>query len=344
MPIEVCMMKTRTTDWDAYVDSHPRATNYHQYAWKKVIEKSFRHKTYYLAARDSNNEICGLLPLTYMKSPLFGRFLVSLPFFNYGGMLCNDNETAEVLLKESSKILEDLHAEYVEFRHLEIFLGRLETKQHKVSMILDLARDEESQWKALDTKVRNQVRKAEKSCLTAINGHMELLDGFYEVFCRNMRDLGTPVYSKNFFQNVLEVFPDTTRIISVKLEEKVVASGILTWFRDGLEVPWASSISEYRAKCPNNLLYWEAIRFAIRNGSSKFDFGRSTPGEGTFHFKKQWGAKPVPLYWQYLMKPGKALPEINPKNPKYHMAIKVWQKLPVPLTRLLGPCIVRNIP
>jgi len=332
------------TAWDAFVVSHQQSTNYHQYAWRNVIEKSFGHKTFYLAARDGNNEICGLLPLVYMKSSLFGRYLISLPFFNYGGTLCNGDEIAEFLLRESHKILRELKAEYVEFRHLEMSLSGLETKQHKVTMILALAKDEAEQWKALDAKVRNQVRKAEKSGLQSITGHMELLDGFYEVFCRRMRDLGTPVYSKNFFRNILEAFPETTRIISVTLEGKTIASGILTWFRGSLEVPWASSIADYKEKCPNNLLYWEAIRFAIRNGSEKFDFGRSTPGEGTFCFKKQWGAQPVQLYWQYLLGKGKHVPELNPGNPKYRPAIKVWQQLPVALTKVLGPRIVKNIP
>jgi FemAB-related protein (PEP-CTERM system-associated) len=173
---------------------------------------------------------------------------------------------------------------------------------------------------------------------------MELLDGFYEVFCRNMRDLGTPVYGRSFFQNILETFPDATCIISVMLESKTVASGILTWFRDTLEVPWASSVADYREMCPNNLLYWEAIRYAIRNGARKFDFGRSTPGEGTFRFKKQWGANPAQLLWQYLLEQGKEVPELNPANPKYRLAIKIWQQLPLAVANVLGPRIVKNIP
>ena len=44
---------------------------------------------------------------------------------------------------------------------------------------------------------------------------LELLDGFYAVYARNMRDLGTPVYSKRFFRNILEVFPDSTGIFAV---------------------------------------------------------------------------------------------------------------------------------
>jgi lipid II:glycine glycyltransferase (peptidoglycan interpeptide bridge formation enzyme) len=143
---------------------------------------------------------------------------------------------------------------------------------------------------------------------------------------------------------VLETFPENSCIMSIKLDEKTVASGILLWFRDTLEVPWASSISDYREKCPNNLLYWEAIKFAVGKKLARFDFGRSTPGEGTFRFKKQWGAQPVQLYWQYLLEEGKKLPQLNPDNPRYRLAIKVWQKLPVSLTKMLGPRIVRNIP
>lgn len=342
MNIQICNIDR--IEWDAYVASHPCATNYHQFDWRKVIEKSFGHRTYYLSARNHRDEICGLLPLVHINSRLFGSFLVSLPFFNYGGLLCNGENAGANLLDKARCLLGEIRADHAELRHLDIRLEGLATKEHKVTMILDLSRDEDAQWKALDAKVRNQVRKAEKCGLTAVCGHLELLDGFYEVFCRNMRDLGTPVYGKSFFRNILETFPDTTRIISVMLENKTVASGILTWFKDNLEVPWASSISDHREKCPNNLLYWEAIRFAIRNGSRKFDFGRSTPGEGTYRFKKQWGALPYPLYWQYLLKDGKQLPELNPKNPKYEMAIKVWQRLPLALTNVLGPRIVKNIP
>jgi serine/alanine adding enzyme len=332
------------SDWDAFVDSHGHGTNYHRYCWRNVLEKSFGHKTYYLAAKNSQDEICGVLPLTHMKSAIFGSFLESLPFFNYGGVLSSDDGVAESLLDEARGLLAELNAEHAELRHIGLCLNGLETKQHKVTMMLDLEKDEDTQWKALDAKVRNQVRKAEKSGLSTVAGHLELLEGFYEVFCRNMRDLGTPVYGKNFFRNILESFPDSTRIISVVLGKKVVASGILTWFGNSLEVPWASSIRDYRETCPNNLLYWDAIRFAIGNGSSTFDFGRSTPGEGTYQFKKQWGAKPVQLYWQYLLGQGRGMPELNPGNPKYRLAIKAWQRMPVPLTKFLGPLIVRNIP
>ncbi len=331
-------------EWDEYVASCREASGYHQCAWCDVVTRSFGHEVIRLAVRNETNRIVGVLPLVHMKSRLFGNFLVSVPFFNYGGVLCDDHFAGEALLAEAQRIRENRGAAYVELRHRNGLMEGLATRDHKVTMLLGLEKDQESQWKRLDPKIRNHVRKAEKSGLQAVTGRLELLDGFYEVFCRNMRDLGTPVYGKEFFRNVLEICPESTRIISVMLQGKTVASGILTWFRDTLEVPWASSISDYRPICPNNLLYWEAIVYAIGIGVRKFDFGRSTPGEGTYRFKKQWGAQAVQLYWQYLLREGGQLPDLSPKNQKFELAIKVWRHLPLSMTNFLGPRIVKSIP
>ncbi len=330
--------------WDAYVDSHPEATNYHRLGWKRVVERSFGHQGIYLAARDNEGKMQGILPLVYLRSPLFGNVIVSVPFFNYGGLLCSCTEAEHALLSEAEKIKENLRVGHLELRHMGRSSPGLVTKNHKVTMILDLLPDEESQWQGFSAKVRNQVRKAQKAGLETKLGGLSLLDGFYDVFCRNMRDLGTPVYAKAFFRNILRVFPEHTRILSVYLNGKVIASALLTWYRDSLEVPWASSNRDYRDLCPNNLLYWEAIRFAVGMGVKSFDFGRSTPDHGTFRFKKQWGARPVQLYWQYLLGSEKEVPDLSPANPKFRLAIKVWQNLPVGVTKLLGPSIVRSIP
>lgn len=332
-------------EWDGFVNSHQNGTNYHQHGWRKVIEKSFGHRTMYLTAINNNdNKICGVLPYVQMKSRLFGSFLVSLPFFNYGGMLISEDAAAGSLLDASRKMLSETDVDYVELRHLAMCNKITATKQSKVTMILKLEENEAAQWKTLDSKVRNQVRKAEKSGLKTVIGRLELLDGFYEVFCRNMRDLGTPVYSRNFFYNVLNEFSASTKIISVTMNGRTIASAIMTWYKETLEVPWASSNRAFRDLCPNNLLYWEAIRFAFGIGAREFDFGRSTPDEGTYKFKKQWGAMPVQLYWQYLLHDGDTMPEVNPKNPKYRFAIQAWQRLPLALSNFLGPHIVRCIP
>jgi FemAB-related protein (PEP-CTERM system-associated) len=330
--------------WDTYVHGNLSSSNYHRYGWRDVIEKSFNHTCYYLAARNDNKCIAGILPLVFMQSRIFGRFLVSLPFFNYGGVLCDHQEIGGALLAAASKLQKKLGAEYAELRQTDPLSGDLPTKKQKVCMILELASDAETQWKRFNAKLRNQIRKADKSGLSVFVGGKELLVGFYDIFSRNMRDLGTPVYAEKFFANVLATFPNDTRIISVYKGEKPIAAGLISYFKNTVEIPWASSIREFNSLCPNNLLYWTALQFAIQNGFQQFDFGRSTPNEGTYRFKEQWGARPTQLHWQYLLCENETLPELNTKNPKYQQAISIWRRMPVFLTKLIGPSIVKNIP
>jgi len=210
-------------------------------------------------------------------------------------------------------------------------------------MWLPLAADPEALWSSLDRKVRNQVRKAEKSGCAVEDGGAELLGDFYKVFAHNMRDLGTPVYARRFFNDVLRAFPADTRVFVVRVAGEPVAASMTVGWRDRLEVPWASSLRSHAPQSPNTLLYWTMLRWAVQHDYRTFDFGRSTPDEGTFHFKKQWGAQPQELAWEYLGLSG-ALPDQSPKNPKFRAAIALWQHLPVPVATALGPAIVRNIP
>jgi len=313
--------------------------------WKDVIEKTFGHKTYYLLAEDDESEIAGILPLVQLSSVFFGNFMVSVPYFNYGGLCSSNAEVRQELLREAIRIAEDAKAQHIELRHSHKFDNGMPEKTSKVSMILELPIQEDDLWKAFSSKLRSQVRRPEKEGMYSRVGREEELNSFYQVFSANMRDLGTPVYPKKFFSNILTEFPGTTWICSVYTKDKLpVASGFLVAFKDRMEIPWASSLKEHNRFGPNMLLYWSVIRFACESGYKLFDFGRSTPGEGTYKFKQQWGAKPVQLYWHYWLKNGGPLPELNPDNPKYRLAIKLWKRLPVALTRFLGPMIVKNLP
>lgn len=330
-------------EWDAFVASQPDAVGYHQWGWHRVIERAFGHETCYLAAR-RGGAVVGVLPLALIRSWIFGSRAVSLPFLNYGGVLAHDGQVAQALLEGASAVARARGATYLELRHFSQTFPQLPAKHHKVTMLLPLARDEKTAWAALDGKVRNQVRKAEKSGLTAAVGGAERLDDFYRVFAVNMRDLGTPVYSRGFFEQMFEWFPQSTRVYIVRDGSKPVAAGIRYIFRTTAEVPWASSLREYRSASPNNLLYWSVIREAIAENLSTLDFGRSTPNEGTYHFKKQWGAQPLPLCWEYVLLGRDSVPDESPRNPKYRLAIAAWKRLPVSIATRLGPHIVRSIP
>jgi FemAB-related protein (PEP-CTERM system-associated) len=331
------------SEWDRFVARHPHASMYHVWRWRQVFERAFGHETLYLAARD-HGSIVAVLPLVIFTSRIFGRFAVSLPFVNYGGVLARDHASAVFLLQRASALADERRLAHVELRHTARQFPDLEARTHKVGMLLRLEHDTAKAWECLDRKVRNHVRKAQKSELTARVGGAELLDRFYGVFACNMRDLGTPVYSRRFFAEVLAAFPDTARVFLVDKGDLTVAGAITLSYRDTLDNPWASSLREYRSLAPNTLMYWRMVEHAIETRHSTFDFGRSTPGEGTFQFKQQWGAEPTPLNWEYVLAPGRTLPNLSPSNPKYRAAIALWTRLPLAVANRLGPHIVRSIP
>ena len=329
-------------EWDAFVEQTPDATGYHVWRWRRVMENAFGHQTLYLAARDGDS-IVGILPTVVMKSWLFGRSLVSLPFLNYGGVIAPDDDVRRALVDHAATRASEERAAHLELRHIVRRFDDCPVKQHKVTMRLQLAANEADAWNALDRKVRNQIKKAQKSELTVYDGGAKLLDDFYRVFAENMRDLGTPVYSRRFFAEVLAQFPATARVFVVRLGGEPVAAAISYSFRDTLEVPWASSLKSSRPLCANTLLYWHMMLHAIAEGRATFDFGRSTPGDGPFQFKRQWGAEPSTLAWEYRILEG-GVPDHSPSNPKFQMAIAMWKRLPVPVATWLGPSIVRSIP
>lgn len=329
--------------WDEYVARMPAASAYHFWRWRAVFEQAFGHETRYLAAT-RGTAIAGVLPLVLFRSVVFGRFIVSLPFVNYGGIVADDREAADALVAETDRIARAGGYEHVELRHRERARQDLVAKQHKVAMIMPLAPTSAAAWDGLDRKVRNQIRKAQKSGLTAAAGDAGRLDDFYGIFARNMRDLGTPVYGRVFFERVLQACGDRAAVFVVERDGAPAAAAIALWHRSTIEVPWASSLGEFRSLCPNHMLYWSIIEWAIDRGFSHLDFGRSTPNEGTYHFKRQWGAVAAPMHWEYQLLRRSALPDQSPKNPKFRAAIEAWKRCPLWLTNALGPHIVRSIP
>ena len=331
--------------WDDFVLRSASSNGYHQIAWRDVIERSFGHRTFYLLSEADSGSVDGVLPLVQLKSCMFGNFLVSLPYFNYGGVCAASEHAAHKLLTEAKFLAGEIGVEHIEFRHTEHSFGDLPVKRDKVSMRLALAGGAEGLFKSFPAKLRSQIRRPEKEGMVCEIGRNDKLDDFYAVFAENMRDLGTPVYARAFFGNILEAFPRSSWICTVATGDgRPVAAAFLVGFRGMMEIPWASSLRRYNALSPNMLLYWNVLKFACESGYSVFDFGRSTPGEGTYRFKEQWGAKPEQLYWHYWLRNSGTLPELNPKNPKYQVAIRLWKRLPLPVTRMFGPAIVKYLP
>jgi FemAB-related protein (PEP-CTERM system-associated) len=333
----------RAKRWETYVQGQRQASGYHSLGWKVVLERVYGYRTYYLYARDGR-DVVGILPLALVGTRVTGRALVSLPFTSYGGIVSDDADVVAGLFEAGAELSRRLGLSYVELRHFERTPIAAPTKTHKVTMWLDLPPSVDTLWKAFPTALRTDIRKRIKDGLEVRIGGAEELENFYRVYSTNMRDLGTPVYPKAFFTTILAEWPGSAWIATCRHQGEAVASGFLLGFRGTLEIPWASSLKTRKSLRPNMLLHWECLRHAIDSGFTRFDFGRSPLSGGTQTFKSQWGARAVPLYWQYWLARGTEIPDVNRENPRFTPAIRIWQRLPLWLTRLVGPRLARHFP
>jgi serine/alanine adding enzyme len=331
-------------EWDAFVATADGTSVYHLYAWRKLIGDVFGHESLYLAARDARGRICGVLPLVRLRSVLFGDFMVSMPYFNYGGVLAESAEIAAALLSEATTRARELGVSHVELRHVANVRPDWPMRTDKVAMYLSLPATPDELSKRLGAKLRSQIKRPTREGATCVCGGRELLAQFYAVFSRNMRDLGTPVYPEKFFAAILDQFASQSRLFIVRVKDAPVAAGFTIGYRGRLEIPWASALREANSIGVNMLLYWSILEYACQQRFDTFDFGRSTVDSGTYRFKQQWGAQPQQLHWHYWMRSGGTPPMLNPSNPKYRLAVAGWQRLPLAIANRLGPMLVRNLP
>lgn len=341
--ISITLLNNDIDEWNAYASRKPAASIYHRAEWRELIQKTFGHEGSYFIAKDKNRIVVGILPLIRLKSSLFGDFMVSMPYFNYGGAIADNMIIEQQLMEAANQHASKLGVNHIEYRD-DITRDDLPVRSEKVNMILSLPDTFQELWEGFTPKLRAQIRRPLKENPRIQDGGMEHLDDFYAVFSRNMRDLGTPVYSRQFFRNILEYFPEKSRIIIIRLDNRPVAAGFLIGHGDTLEIPWASTIRDVNQLSMNMLLYQKFLKFAVENKYSYFNFGRSSKDSGTYRFKQQWGAVPKQLHWHYWLNSGCELPSLNPDNPKYALVIKLWKHLPLAVTKILGPRIVRNLP
>ncbi len=342
-PVKVSISQEPAPACDAFVRQQPEGRAAHLPAWGQMVTRVFAHKTFYLVAHEGD-DVSGILPLTHVRSRLFGNRMVSQAFSNYGGPLAGSSDARKALYDRAVELAMEHGCESIEFRNVQPLPYDLQSREGKMVMCLPLPDEAEELWGGFKAKVRNQVRKGEKSGIRTASGGQELLDEFYRVYTIRMHELGTPGYSRKLMQGILETFPQDSRIFLVRLGELTVGAAFTTCFNGFVEIPWAATRVEYNNLCPNVLLYWTVLKHYCTAGASRFDFGRCTVGSSTHRFKKQWGSEPVTLHYQYWVRAGRELDIQSPDNPKYRRRIELWKKLPLWASRLLGPKISRGLP
>lgn len=328
--------------WDHFVDSVADSTFCHLAGWRDIMSDVLGHECRYLVARDDTGAVRGLMPLVRVRSVL-GHYLVSLPFVNDGGPV-GDEGARRSLTEYAVSEARRLGATVLELRARRPVAGPVMSSYRKVAVHLSLPDSVEALWQhTFRAKLRSQIRRPAKEGMLARAGR-DQLGAFYEVFARNMRDLGTPVLPRALFERLARVFGDRVLFVAVYTSTGVPAAAAccLTW-RQEMEVTWASSLREHNRLAPNMMLYATLMEEAVRRGARTFNFGRSSPGGSSHRFKEQWGGQDLPLPWACWSSRGvSGTPSAD--NPAYRFATAAWRRLPMGVANRLGPVLARQLP
>jgi len=326
--------------WDDYVNAHPEATFFHLSAWRQVLEQAYGHPCHYLYA-EADGKIRGVLPLAHLRSRLFANALVSTPFCVYGGVLSDDGEARLSLEKAATGLAGELKVDYLEYRYLRQPASDRPAKDLYVTFRRQLDPDPEANLKAVPRKQRAMIRKGIKAGLESVIDPG--VDRFYELYAESVRNLGTPVFPKRYFETLKRIFADACEILVVEHQGVPVAGVMNFYFRDQVLPYYGGGVAAARNLKANDFMYWEVMRRAVEKGVKLYDFGRSKRGTGSYRFKTHWGFEPQPLHYQYELIEAGELPDVNPLNPKYQLFIKAWRKLPLPVSKIVGPWLARSL-
>ncbi len=326
--------------WDNFVQESTDATFFHQAGWKTVIEKAFGHKTYFLYV-ENEGKIAGILPLVHINSLFFGNTLISIAPCVYGGIVASDDQSYLELDKEVCRLAEELSVDCLEMRNRVQKNSDRPYKELYFYFRKELDADVEKNFLAIPRKQRAMVRKGIEAGLTSVIDSN--IDRIYRAYSESVRNLGTPVFSKKYFQILKDVFGDQCEVLTVEHNDQLIASVMSFYFKDEILPYYGGGTDLARELKGNDFMYWEVMRRAVEKGIKVFDYGRSKIGTGSYSFKKNWGFTPQPLFYEFYLVKSTSLPDINPLNPKYKFFIAAWKRLPLAVSQVIGPWLSKDL-
>jgi len=332
--------------WDAYVRAHQQGSFFHLSGWQTVIEKSFNHACYFLYAKQEG-KVCGVLPLVEVKSKLFGHALVSTPFCVYGGAIADSSEIVRQLEEEACQLAEELGVDYLELRYKDKQDSALLLKQAHSTFGCEVAEDSDKILAKIKKKQRAVIRhslKNELSCSISSTAKNTDFSDFYQLLSTSYRNLGTPIFTERYFENLMITFSDCSDITVIRDKNDMPSSAVMNFYFNEQVLPYYGGGNDSARRLKSaDFMYYQVMCHAQEKGQTWFDFGRSKNDSGPYKYKKNWGMEPQPLHYYYHLVNAEELPNLSPNNPKYKFFISMWQKLPLKISQLIGPFLSKYL-
>lgn len=326
--------------WDSFVEGNPKGTFFHRFGWRQVIEDELQHEAIYMLA-EMDGDIVGVLPLAHVKTTFFGNALISTPFLVYGGPVSDSDAVHSALIDAAVNEAKTRNVDYLEVRSRENLRPEWPTKTDYVTFRRTICSDNEANLKDVPRKQRAMIRKASAAgLLPRVDDNVESL---YNVLTECKRNLGTPFFGKSLLKRIKDVFGDQVEVLSILNQQQVICAVMSFKFRDEILPYYGGGGKRAREASGNDFMYWAVLSRAAESGQTLFDFGRSKRDTGAFNFKRNWGFSPETLFYQYYLVRSKEIPQNSPTNPKYALFVSLWRRLPLPLARILGPYLARQL-
>jgi len=327
--------------WNEYVE--PRASSVTElFAWRRIVDEVYRMASHFIAVEESGL-IIGTLGLFEVKHPLFGHYLTTAAFSNDGGFYSENTLASNLLISEAKRLADDLNVDYLLIRTRGIDLEGFAIDRRYRTAVLNLSDGVDAVWeKKIKGKARNHVRRGLKEGFTIHSGHDQMKD-FCRVLHTHMRDLGSPVHGQRFYDSIIKHIGDQAQFFVVR-DGRSLAAGALLFELNGTAMNYHTvALQQYNRRCPNYLIYWDMIKNSCVRGNTKFDMGRSEADGPNIRFKKNWGTQSMELNYNYYLRELDEIPYVNPRNPRYSLPVAAWKKLPLFVTRAIGPLLIRGL-
>jgi len=337
-------------DWDQFVNRTPGSTFYHLSNWFDLIEDTFGYRQCGIVQLQDGQIVSGL-PL-FKKNRFVASGYTSSPFRDRGGILYgNAADPAQVLKKAIQISQKDNY--YLHIKHMNLIdptiFHELDTipLRYWVTTQIDLTVGAEQLWKRLKNNAQGPVKKAIKNNIKVYPAtSIHHVENFYDIFFKNRKILGIPVFPKMFFLNIWNnpFLNANTRLLLADIEGKTIAGIFLLLHKNTVIDGYAASVPVYRTLRPNDLLIWKSIEWACSNGFRVFDFGADSPSQTSLlAFKRKWNGVHKELVHYYYIPDGKALPCFDSSKMNYLIARRILANLPDKLYHGISRLVIKRL-
>jgi FemAB-related protein (PEP-CTERM system-associated) len=339
------------TSWSEHIGEQVQNMFYYDARWLKLLNEFYGYQIIPLTTTNADGQVTGFLPLCFIKSPLTGSRLVSLPFSDYCPLLATDEANTTQLIEQALHIAQKKHVKYLELRSgaNAVLEQRADFTANNlyVNWVLPLAASAEEAWSGLRKPVQHQIKKSQKAGVQVRTAQSrEDMDSYYRLHLNTRtRKHGMPAQSRSYFTALWDTFAasGTMRLLLAETEGMPIAGIILFAAGSTLHYAYGASDENYLKLAPNNLLFWEAITWGSLNGYKSLDLGRTASNNaGLMEFKRRWGAVQEPMPYYYSPQTA-GLASTSESSWKYRVLTNNWRKLPLAVAGPLGGYVYKHL-